>query len=281
MDELFKQKLLSLRQPPTPTTFSEALFGQVPWATKLVVKTIQPKTQTTQFTEKAQVIESLERFAQEKLATAPEAEGEKIFKIPGGEIALKPEPTWDGIPAYAGFEELASELSLDEKVLGLCLKNKSPGQVRIMFVSEAFRNFEEFEGELKEGLINQLLPAFAAKTAELFGRMLMAMKLEEQEVIIYPTLFQDKDISSEVMKVAGFFKPEVIVTLGANATHKILKGQERLAQVHGQFYNRKIENIGTFVVVPLFHPSIIENNQNMKKTAWADMQKIMKHLKKL
>jgi uracil-DNA glycosylase family 4 len=71
------------------------------------------------------------------------------------------------------------------------------------------------------------------------------------------------------------------VTLGANSTHKILKVQDRLTQLHGQFFNRKIENIGTFIVVPLFHPSIIENNQNMKKTAWTDMQKIMKQLKKL
>lgn len=277
MDELFKQKLLSLRRPQVPATFAQALFGTVDWASPTPAPKQAEKTNATQFTEKAQVIESLERFAQEKLAT----EGEKIIKIPGGEIALKPEPTWEGIPSYATFEELVSELSLDSKIIELCLKNKRPGQVRILFVSEAFRNFDELAAELKEGLINQLLPAFPAKTAELFSRMLLAMKLEEQEVVIYPTLFEDRDISNEVMKVAGHFKPEIIVTLGANATHKILKGQERLAQVHGQFFNRKIENIGTFVVVPLFHPSIIENNQNMKKTAWADMQKIMKYLKKL
>ncbi len=83
------------------------------------------------------------------------------------------------------------------------------------------------------------------------------------------------------MRIAAFYKPEVIVTLGAKATHKILKGQERLAMVHGQFFVRKIENVGTMTIVPLFHPSIIESNQNMKKTAWSDMQKIMQHLKKL
>jgi uracil-DNA glycosylase family 4 len=60
----------------------------------------------------------------------------------------------------------------------------------------------------------------------------------------------------------------------------VLKSTDRLAQVHGQFFSRKIGE-KTFQVVPLFHPSIIETNQNMKKTAWADMQKIMKHLKKL
>jgi uracil-DNA glycosylase family 4 len=150
-----------------------------------------------------------------------------------------------------------------------------------MFVPEDYRKNEDYQGELKEGLINQLLPAFPLKTAEFFSKMVSAMKLEDAELLIYPVMNQGQDISREVMKVAAFYQPEIIVTLGANATHKILQSQERLTQVHGQFFNRKIENIGTFIVVPLFHPSIIENNQNMKKTAWLDMQKMMKHLKKL
>ena len=277
MDEMFKQNLLRLRQPQAPTTFSEALFGQVTWAKKVVVKNVQPEISAEKFTEKAQIMESLERYAQEKLGEAPAA----VIKIDGGEIARKPEPTWDGIPQYAQISELLKDLSPEKEVLELCLQNKKPGAVKIMFVPDSLRTYEEFKAELKDGFINQLLPAFPFKTAELFSRMLSAMKLEDQEVVIYPAMMNETDISHEVMKVAGYFQPEVIVTLGANPTHKILKGQERLAQVHGQFFNRKIENIGTFIVVPLFHPSIIENNQNMKKTAWADMQKIMKHLKKL
>lgn len=277
MDELFKQNLLSLRQPRSPATFGEALFGQVSWAQTQIPKMVPTKTEVAQFSEKAQIMESLERYAQEKLGENPTS----VIKISGGEIALKPEPVWEGVPAYTNFSELTKDLSLEDKILELCLKSKSPDKVRIMFVSESFRSYEEFQAELKDGFINQLLPAFTFKTAELFSRMLLAMKLTEDEVLIYPTMISDTDISTEVMKVAGFYGPEIIVTLGANATHKILKGQERLALVHGQFFNRKIENIGTFIVVPLFHPSIIENNQNMKKTAWADMQKIMMHLKKL
>ncbi len=277
MDDLFKQNLLRMRQPQNPTTFSEALFGHVHWVQKSAFNAPPAKTTAAQFTEKAQVMESLERYAQEKL-------GENkltSIKIEGGEIAFKPDPTWDGIPQYSGFYDLRMDLSIEEEALELCLKNKEPGKVRILFVAESFRPAGEFEAELKDGFLNQLLPAFPLKTAELFGRMLSAMKLIDEEVIIYPTLSGERDLSSEVMKVVGYYRPEIIVTLGANSTHKILKGQERLAQVHGQFFNRKIENIGTFAVVPLFHPSIIENNQNMKKTAWADMQKIMQFLKKL
>lgn len=278
MEDLFKRNLLRLRQVPNPGTFAEALFGHVSWITKSVAPMKSPEIEREKFSEKAQVIESLERYAQEKLGGD---EPVKAIKIPGGEIALKPDPVWEGIPSYKLFSELKKELSLEETVLDLSLQTKVPGKVRIMFVAESFRAYGDFKDELKEGIINQLIPAFPFKTAELFSRMLSAMKLVEEEVVIYPTIFNETDISSEVMKVAGFYRPEIIVTLGANSTHKILKGQERLAQVHGQFFNRQVENIGSFIVIPLFHPSIIENNQNMKKTAWTDMQKIMKQLKKI
>ena len=277
MDDMFKQNLLRMRNPQAPTSFGEALFGQVTWVQKTIPKKIPTKLEAAQFSEKAQIMESLERYAQEKLGDNPAA----TIKISGGEIGVKPEPTWEGIPQYAQFSDLKKDLTVEDRILDICLKMKAPGKVRIMFVPETFRSFEDFQAELQSDFINQLLPAFAYKTAELFSRMLAAMKLVDEELLIYPTTINETDISAEVMKVAGFYSPEVIVTLGANATHKILKGQERLAQVHGQFFNRKIENIGTFAVVPLFHPSIIENNQNMKKTAWADMQKIMKYLKKL
>lgn len=274
---MFKQNLLRMRHPHSPSSFGEALFGQVTWVQKALPKKNQTQREVAQFSEKAQVMESLERYAQEKLGDNPAA----TIKISGGEIGVKAEPTWEGIPRYAQYTDLKKDLTIADKILEICLKTKLPEKVRIMFVSESFRDFEEFKAELKEDFINQLLPAFPFKTAELFSRMLSAMKLIDEEILIYPTMVNETDISSEVMKVAGFYFPEIIVTLGANATHKILKGQERLALVHGQFFNRKIENIGTFAVVPLFHPSIIENNQNMKKTAWADMQKIMKYLKKL
>ena len=277
MDEVFKQNLLRLRQPPKATTFAQALFGEVGWAVSSPQSIADTPVSREKFSEKAQILESLERYAQEKLG-----EDKQIaIKIPGGEIALRPEPAWSGISRYGSLNDLKKDLSIDDQTFDLCLREKELGKVRIMFVPESFRPKEDFLGELREGFINQLLPSFSPKTADLFSRMLLAMKLEESEVIIYPTMMGDKDISQEVMQVAGFFSPEIIVTLGANPTHKILKGQERLAEVHGQFFYRKIENMGTFTVVPLFHPSIIENNQNMKKTAWSDMQKIMKHLKKI
>ncbi|HLW56502.1 MAG TPA: hypothetical protein VKY27_03900, partial [Bacteriovoracaceae bacterium] len=93
--------------------------------------------------------------------------------------------------------------------------------------------------------------------------------------------FEGVSLFEDIVKLTKEYRPLVIITLGAKATSAVLKTNDRLAQVHGQFFNRKLIDSYEVQVVPLFHPNIIETNQNMKKTAWIDMQKIMKYLKKL
>lgn len=277
MDGIFKQKLLGLRSPQKARTFSEALMGDTSWLKK-DPRPVVKKVSQEGFSEKTQVIESLERFAQEKAQEL----NTNIFKVDGGEIQIRPEAGWDEVASFNSHEALSSHLKLQKELQDVVLKGKEPGTVKALFISEKFRPWSESGTELKEGFINELIVGFPVKTAELFERMISAMKLDPSEVIIFPVEGSDEaDYSDDVMTVAGHFKPEVIITLGAKATNKILKSNDRLAQVHGQFFARKIGDLGTFQVVPLFHPSIIETNQNMKKTAWADMQKIMKHLKKL
>jgi hypothetical protein len=277
MDSLFKQKLLTLRNPPQAKSFSEALLGDTSWL-KAPVREKKVAPPKEQFSEKVQVIESLERFAQEKSAELKT----NILKVDGGEVHLKSEPGWDDLNHFNSLADLKSGLKLDEKFLDIVFKDKTPANVTVLFVSEKFRNWDEVSSELKTGFINELIAGFPLKTAELFERMIMAMKLDPSEVIVFPVEGMDEaDFSKDVMEVAAFYKPEIIITLGAKATQKILKSNDRLTMVHGQFFNRTMGDRGSFQVVPLFHPSIIETNQNMKKTAWADMQKIMKHLKKL
>ncbi len=237
-----------------------------------------PKTPSEQFSEKKQVIESLERFAHEK----SQEMNSNVIQVEGGEVHVKLQESWDELKYFKSETELKKSLKLDHQVLDLILKNKNPNDVKVIFVSEKFRTWEESSVELRSGFIDELIVGFPVKTAELFERMIVAMKLLPAEVIIYPAEGSDEtDYSSDVMEVAAYYRPEVIITLGAKATQKILKSNDRLTVIHGQFFNRSLGDKGSFQVVPLFHPSIIETNQNMKKTAWADMQKIMKHLKKL
>lgn len=260
------------------STFAEALIGDTSWIRPAQIKK-SPALSKEVFSEKAQVIESLERFAQEKTTELQTT----AFKIDGGgEVAIRPEQTWDGLKTYLSNDELEQSLSLDSSLLKIILNGKNKNGVKAIFVSEKFRTVKEIEPELKTGFINELIVGFPIKTAELFERMILAMKLTPDEVLIYPVEGSDEtDFSGEVMSLAAYYKPEVIITLGAKATNKILKSSDRLSVIHGQFFTRKVTDHGSFQIVPLFHPSIIETNQNMKKTAWADMQKIMKHLKKI
>lgn len=280
MEDIFKRNLLSLRQPPAAKTFSEALLGFPDWSrprSKRLNPLAEKALQTTSFTERKQVLESLERFVEEQVAQTQN----NVIQIDGGELEAKPIPAWENIPAHASGEKLQATLSLSTANLAVTFRDKIPGKIQVMFVTEAFRAWGEVAPELRGTFLDELLVGFNLKTAELFERMIKAMNLLPSEVLIYPIESGEKDLSTEVMTIARTYKPEIIVTLGAMATNKILKGNDRLSLIHGQFFSRVIDGIDSFQIVPLFHPSIIETNQNMKKTAWSDMQKIMKHLRKL
>jgi uracil-DNA glycosylase family 4 len=278
MDDIFKQNLLSLRNPPAPTTFAEALLKPGNWKLKVEEKlSMRSLHLSDSFTEKKQVLESLERFAEEKVQDL----SSPVFSVPGGEIHLRQPPVWDGIKSVQSLDELKGSLSLGDEFLSVLLRAKNPQVVKVIFVTESLRSWSEAASDFKGGFLDELLTGFPLKTAELFGRMIAAMKLTPEEILLYPVDLQGKDLSEEVIACAAYFGPEVIVTLGARATQKILKNNDRLSLIHGQFFSREVKGIGLFPIVPLFHPSIIETNQNMKKTAWADMQKIMVALKKL
>lgn len=278
MDVLFKQKLLILRNPPKPETFGEALLPDALWAIKRSLKAEAAPIAKEVYSEKVQVLESLERFAEEQTTQ----QKTDTLKIEGGEIHVRKTVGWDELETYGSLEALKNQLTLDSRLAEIQLKDKSPEAVKVIFVSETFRTWEEIEPELQTGFINELLTGFPQKTAEFFERMIKGMKLVPEEVIIYPVEgSHSQELAGEVMKIAAFYRPEVIITLGAKATQKILKSNDRLSIVHGQFFNRRVGEGENFQIVPLFHPAIIESNLNMKKTAWADMQKIMKHLKKL
>lgn len=270
MEDFFKQKLVSARSGKAPQTFAEALFGAGYFQPKnlnpsLVVSKKVPETTTT-YTEKKQVIEALERFVDETLKTSEE---EVIKLTPSAQITIKKPAEWTAS---------SSEYLLEKPFLDLLLTNKK--NVEVIFVTESLRNFAEVSGELKGTFIDQLLCGFPPKTAELFERMILAMKLVPEEVILYPSENSGQDLFTDLMKLTHEFTPKVIMSLGAKATSTVLKNKDRLSLIHGQFFARETA-FGEIQVVPLFHPNIIETNQNMKKTAWTDMQKVMKFLKKI
>ncbi len=115
---------------------------------------------------------------------------------------------------------------------------------------------------------------------DLLGKMIMAMGLKEGEFARVPII--DKGDSFETLVQAiSFFKPKLVISLGASATNISLGRKLKLSNVHGSFHTRSVL-VGTkeisFNVAPLFHPQLLEINQSMKKTAWVDMQAMMKFI---
>ncbi len=276
MEEIFKRNLLGLRQGHKPQTFGEAIFGPLPGFLegKKRIHSL-PKPSAPEFTEKKQVMESLERFARDK----EESVG-PVIPVEGGEIHVKPEPAWE-TRSFSDLSGLEEVLALSKNHQNISIGKKTPGEVRVLFVTETFRSWESIQEESAEGFLQEVLLGFPLKTAEFFSRMIGAMKLDPHEVILYPVEVNGEERPQDVMEVAAFFEPEIMITLGAKASNLILKGNDRLNLIHGQFFQRSLGNKKQIQIVPLYHPSIIETNLNMKKTAWADMQKIMKHMKKL
>ena len=119
MKDLFKQKLLDMRFPNVPRTFSEALLGDCSWAEK-----------------KSRIKESL---------TPVISDTSDIF--------------------HAGFKFTSQQVEM-------IFNNKRVGMVKVLFVTEKFRNWDEASLDFKSGFINDLIMAFPLKTAELFERMI-------------------------------------------------------------------------------------------------------------
>lgn len=106
----------------------------------------------------------------------------------------------------------------------------------------------------------------------LLKKMASAMTLSLNDYAICESKDLEK-LNDEITKE----RPLFVFTLGAKATAALLGVNERLAVIHGQYFERTRDN-HTFTVVPLFHPEYLLVNPAMKKIAWADMQKVMKSL---
>ena len=89
---------------------------------------------------------------------------------------------------------------------------------------------------------------------------------------------------SHLLEEIRFLKPKVIVSFGAYATNLLMGKKMRLSIAHGQFFKKEFvtqeQEKVSFEFMPVFHPDYLLINPNMKKAAWADLQKVMAKLKK-
>lgn len=227
-------------------------------------------------TEKTIILDSLHQFGQEKLAE----NDNKPVSVEGGEIHPK-DVSQSGYTNESTIDAL-SEADLQEKVLDLIGQdlvdlrslNKTSESIKVIFVSDSFN--EKLEGNIPEE-VKEFESLFEKDTALLFSKMVKAMKLSSEQYVLSAIKYKDQNLIETVLNEIHYYQPQLIISLGVSASHALLNISKRLKDIHGKFYNIKINDYSC-EVMPLFSPSLLNTAVHMKKMAWEDMQKAMSHL---
>lgn len=146
---------------------------------------------------------------------------------------------------------------------------------RVVFVGEAPGREEDKQG----------IP-FVGEAGRLLDRMLFAMGLSREDVYICNVQKcrppGDRDPQpDEIMACEPFLarqlsaiRPRVIVTLGRFAAQVLLKDQEAISLLRGQW--REYEGIP---LMPTYHPAYLLRNPATKREVWEDLKLVMSRLR--
>lgn len=267
MEEIFKNKLRSLQGEILPTTFGEALIGHEEWF--LAERNEISGLNEPQISEKSLVIDSFSRFAQEKIQDSET----RSFGFPGGVIAEKaPDNSLLWQKKYQSREEFlkAFILSLPEEMQDFT-RNKCSTQLKMIVLTESRLDVNE---RSSSALSIDYTIHFKSDVAELLFKMIEALKVSPHEYIIFSTSEFSQD---DLFEFIYWIEPQIVVPLGASPAKKVMNAQEKLSQIHGKLTHVPLAE-KMVKMIPLFHPSVLVGNLNMKKTTWIDMQEIIKIL---
>jgi uracil-DNA glycosylase family 4 len=160
--------------------------------------------------------------------------------------------------------------------------SKGNPQARLVFVGEAPGADEDAQG----------LP-FVGRAGKLLEKIIIAMGLSKEDVLVCNILKcrppdNRPPKANEVASCIDFLKrqieivqPDVIVTLGANATKALLQTKKPIGELRGQFHDYKnLENAAPIKLMPTYHPSYLVRNYSAdnRLRVWQDMKKVMTEL---
>ena len=156
----------------------------------------------------------------------------------------------------------------------LAVPGEGSDQADLMFVGEGPGHDEDIQGR-----------PFVGKAGQLLTNIIRAMELSREEVYITNIVkcrppgnrnpHQD-EISScapYLRQQLELIKPRIIVSLGNVATKHLLETSSGISALRGQFHA-----YGGIQIMPTFHPSFLvrnEQNRELKRKVWDDMQKVM------
>jgi uracil-DNA glycosylase family 4 len=187
----------------------------------------------------------------------------------------------------AELEKIAAESARCCKCgLGKTRKHNVPGEgnphPRLVFVGEAPGADEDEAGR-----------PFVGRAGQLLDKIIAAMGLRRQDVFICNVLKcrppNNRDpLPDEIIACIPFLerqleaiKPEIIVALGAHAARTLLKTEEAIGRLRGQFHDYyTASGYGPIKLMPTYHPAYLLRNysDDNRRRVWEDMQKVMKEL---
>lgn len=271
MEDVYKNALNELRKSKYKASHSDEnidIYG-IDWFYGQP-KVIEIKSEV--ISEKSLILDSFSQKVKEEMAINNSS---KIVKN-GAVIELK---EVKGSNAEHKCEELdLNQLKLESTKLLSAeaseIRYQNKEDIKVLFVSDFLHIKETYES-------NEFNCLFEGEISNLFSNMVKAMKLNKTEFILSAMKIkgQLQDISYEkaLLSEINHFKPKLIITLGVSATHGLLNINDRIKDIHGQFYSLGV-NDDEYDLLPLFSPHLLGSAPNMKKIAWADMQKAMERL---
>lgn len=155
-----------------------------------------------------------------------------------------------------------------------------PG-ARLMFIGEAPGADEDASGR-----------PFVGRAGQLLDKMISAMGLDRSEVYIAnvlktrppnnatPTLDEREASWPYLREQIEIVSPEIIVTLGLPATHRVLGVTGAMAKLRARFHEYACPSGRTIRVMPTYHPAFLLRSytaENRQKV-WSDLQQVMRAL---
>ena len=195
----------------------------------------------------------------------------KVDTVAAAQAAANAAQDLDGLRAALGAFD---HLDLKQGARNLVFGDGVPG-ARVMIVTEAPGRDEDREGR-----------PFVGAAALLLDRMLAAIDLSREASVYIATVLpwrtpQDRDPSPDEFATMKPFlhrhialaKPDVLLVMG-NQSCQALLGKRGITRLRGDW----TEAVGK-PALPMFHPSYLLRNPQLKREAWADLLSLKARLR--
>ncbi len=210
--------------------------------------------------EQVEILASFEKYVE---VNGEETGERKEVTFPGGKVSQKTQK--DEVDHTVELGDVGDDLL--DNVLFFDGKPEDFEKIKVVFVCEK-------PADMTDDNAGQ----------DILSKMIQAMKLEKET---YMRIFINKD-SSDPLKVWQQIINKfmncgelTVVSMGAFTTNTLIGKKERLSKIHGKQINYSYKRKDTLLelsLFPVFHPDILQINPNMKRSAWIDLQKVMKYL---